>query len=227
MTVKALKKPIPYAGKEEKSTWRGEQKPRKLLQRNDRFTADILGELMPDVIAPRLKMPTKDALEKLASILEGWRIEYWRAQHIEPLQHKAAITSLDLLSTLMGLREKYSAINGAGNGILADRIETIDHAREAIGRLFNKWIAIEHSGDLTWHWLANVLPVDFATAIQTTNPTYKIGIGHAGPLARFIEKIVPLLTGEQPTVGTVATQLKDFRKKFLTDKQFGDRIPPP
>jgi hypothetical protein len=60
-----------YAGQEKKLA-RGPRKPRKLLRRNDCFTADILGMLMLDVVKPRLKMPTNEALEKLATILEHW-----------------------------------------------------------------------------------------------------------------------------------------------------------
>ncbi len=221
MTNKA--KLIRYAGREEKSTWRGgPRKPRKQLQRNDQFTADILDDLMPDIIEP-LKMPTREGLEKLASILEHRRGEYWRDQHIVPLEKNIARAAHDLLSTLEKLREKYDY----HGGYPPKKIETIDHARYAVGRLFNDWIAVEHSGNLTWRWLANVLPVDFANAIKTTNPMYKIRITPTCPLVRFLYSIVPLLTGEQPTEGTITTKLKDFKKNFLSGKQFGDRIPPP
>jgi len=210
---------IPYAGKEEKSTRRGGPRtPRETLQRNDRITADILGKLMPDVIEPRLKMPAKEALENLASILESWRGYYWRHDHIDQLENKVALAADELVSGLKELRE----ICGVPR-----KIGTIDQVSEAIDRLFNEGVAVEHSGKLTWHWLANVLPVDFATAIKTTNPRYKIGIGHTGPLVRFIVAIVPLLTGEHPTPGTIAVQLKNYKTKHLRGKQFGDRIPPP
>jgi hypothetical protein len=227
MTVKA--KIIPYAGREERSTSRGGPRtPRKQLGRNNRFTADIIEGVMLDVVKTRLKMPTKEALEKLASILESWRGQYWRSQHIDPLENEVALRADELFSTLKKLREMYRVQTGERVGsYLARKIEAIDHACGALIQLSNESIAIEHSGDLTWHWLANVLPVDFATAIQTTNQGYKIGIGHTGPLVRFIHAVVPLLTGEHPTEGTVALQLKNFRTKFLPGKQFGDRIPPP
>jgi hypothetical protein len=223
MTVKA--KPIRYAGWEEKSTWRGGPRtPRKKLERADRFTAPVLREMMLDVVKPRLKMPTDDALEKLASILEWWRPEYWRHQHVDPLETKVAGAAADLLAGLEELRQIYAA---NGDGYLRKRIDTIDGAVKAINRLYSESIAVEHSGNLTWQKLANVLPADFAEAIRSTNPQYKIGIGHKGPLARFIAKIASRLTGENPTPGAAATELKDFRRRFLRGKDFGDRLPSP
>jgi hypothetical protein len=124
---------IPYAGKEEESAWRGGPRtPRETLQRNNRITADILGKLMPDVIEPRLKMPAKEALENLASILESWRGHYWRHDHIDQLENKVALAADKLLSDLEELRE----ICGVPR-----KIETIDQVSKALDRLFNEGIA--------------------------------------------------------------------------------------
>jgi hypothetical protein len=44
--------------------------------------------------------------------------------------------------------------------------------------------------------------------MSPANPQLKLGLSHNGPLARFFAAIVPFLTGEHPTPGSVATQLK-------------------
>lgn len=223
MTVE--KKLIGYAGQEKKSAWRGgPRKPRNHLQRDERFTVDTLRELILPIIKPPMKMPTDEALNKLASILERWRGDYWSDQHIDPFEHAAARAAHGLLSSLNQLRTMYHA---HGSAWLTKRIKTIDLACEAVGRLFDESIAVEHGGKLTWRYLANALPADFATAMQTTNPKYKPRIGHEGPLTRFIASLAPLLTGEHPTPGAVATELKEFKSKYLNGKEFGDRIPPP
>ncbi len=117
-------KPIRYAGREEKAAWRGGPRtPREKLKRADRFTAPVLRELMLDVVKPRLKMPTDEALEKLASILEGWRPEYWKHQHVEPLEKKVAAAAADLLAGLTELRQIYAAVGGA---YLWKKIESVD-----------------------------------------------------------------------------------------------------
>lgn len=214
-----------FAGQEEKSTRRGGPRIRRdKLDRHNRFTAHALRETMVDVVKPKLNMPTEDALRVLASRLERLREDYWRHQYTDPLETQIASSAESLLSSLKELRHMYGVLE---NRYLAQKVEAIDRAREAVSRLFAESIAVEHIGRLPWHHLANVLPSDFETAIQTTNPGYKLGVGHEGPLARFIAAVAPRLTGEHPTPLSVTAELKKFKKKFLTGKQFGDRIPLP
>jgi hypothetical protein len=225
MIVKAPKKLNRYAGQEEKSTWRGGARTlRENLKRNRCFTAMSLRELLPGVLKSRLKMPTDAALQKLASTLEFHRGQYWRNQNAEQLEKKVAVSADNLLSALKELGENYA---DHGSESLKKKIGKIDQVTEAINQLFNESIAVEHYGNTTWRFLANVLPAYFAEAIQTTNPEYKIKISSVSAIVRFIHKIAPLLTGEHPTPGTITTELKEFKKKFLAGKQFGDRIAPP
>jgi hypothetical protein len=71
----------------------------------------------------------------------------------------------------------------------------------------------------------DALPIDFERAMLSTNPSFKAGIGHSGPLTRFIAAIAPILTGERPTSDSVATLLKK-RKKFLGGKIAPDEFSP-
>lgn len=64
--------------------------------------------------------------------------------------------------------------------------------------------------------LANALVLDFINAIKPANPTLDLGIGHEGPIARYIAAVVPLITGETPPATSVATKLKKLRSESET-----------
>jgi hypothetical protein len=211
--VKAGRKPIPIAGKEAQ-TRRGARKPRKLLAVQECVTPRTLRRLLTDhVVSDRIGMPNEEALEKLASILESWRGDYLRHQHIEPLQTEVADEAGKLSRALEGLRNIYASQISDSSGLLRNKIEAIDRALASLGGLYGESVAVEHKGNLTWKFLAEVLPIDFTEAIHSTNPRCRIGIGHKGPLVRFIAALSPYLTGEQPTPGSVATQLKRLKRE--------------
>jgi hypothetical protein len=44
--------------------------------------------------------------------------------------------------------------------------------------------------------------------MRPANPNIKIGLGHGGPLGRFIGAVVPMLTGEVPSADSVSAELK-------------------
>jgi hypothetical protein len=218
-----------YAGNEGKSTRTrgpsGPRPPRQTLRREDRFTGASLQKLMQDhhVIKPPMKMPSAAALEKLASILERWRGDYWHHQHIAPLEKEIADGAGKMFPALEKLRKIYEDRSDIPADI-AKKVDAINQALVSIARLYTKSIAVEHGGSLNWGYLNNAWPVDFANAIQTTNPNYKIGIGHTGPLVRFITAVTPCLTGESTTPESVATQLKGFLKLY-PGHIFGQPLP--
>jgi hypothetical protein len=228
MTAKATKKLVRYVGKEGKSTRTrgpsGPRPPRQTVREEDRFTGASLQKMMQDhVIKAPMEMPSAAALEKLASILERWRGDYWNNQHIAPLEKEIADGAGKMFPALEKLRKIYEDRSDIPADI-AKKVDAINQALASITRLYNKSIAVEHHGSLNWDYLNNALPADFATAMQTTNPNYEIGIGHTGPLVRFIAAVAPYLTGESTTPGSVATQLKAFRDLY-PGHIFGQPLP--
>lgn len=168
------------------------------------------------VLKQKLRMPDDAALDKLASILEGWRLHFLGEQSLNPLRHKTHLAATDLAEALKRQREIYvKGITETHAQFLRDNVETIDCALSSLNGIWLAGMAVEYVGsfDPHWKWLADdALPGDFATAIQSTNPNVKLGIGHTGPLARFISAVVPHLTGEKPSAQSVATQLKAIKR---------------
>jgi hypothetical protein len=171
-------------------------------------------------------MPGDAEIAELARILNGWQAHYLIEQNTRPLRELqrdacAALTALaDVFRQLRVLTARFEA-NAVQDqappailAILRKRLAEIDAARDFIAAAegFSVWEDPSLPPDC-WQWLAHVLPIDFENAMHSTNPNYKTRISHNGPLPRFIAAVVPLLTGEHPSVESVATQLKTFRKK--------------
>jgi hypothetical protein len=195
----------------------------------ERITQEALRELFTtQVIRFPLAMPADADLIELARILEGWRLIFHseKALHHRHDLQREAFTAFEILeeavSKIAELDEATfgSAIReGAPQSVLVElakrKQKTTDiHARtERIGSMLRQADG-EGLGTGGWKWLADVLPEDFVNAMKPTNPTFEPGLGHTGPVARFIAAVAPMLTGEHPTANSVATQLKIRRKMF-------------
>lgn len=61
--------------------------------------------------------------------------------------------------------------------------------------------------------LGDSLKVSFISAMQTTNPDFKVGRSNTGPFPRFIKAVAPLITGDiLPSVEAAAKQILVRRK---------------
>jgi hypothetical protein len=199
------------------------RKPRELLSDASPFTVEMLRELLArDVLGKKLKTPADAEIEELARILSFWRSHYREGQTYRPLNQrkKKARDALAALKDSYAIlkddtqRHLASAIEGAApSGVL----EMLGRQLDEIGAT-EKFIAIAENysviADLAnyvgerWPTVAGVLIEDFHNAMLPANPQLKLAFSHNGPLARFFAAIVPFLTGERPTPGSVATQLK-------------------
>jgi hypothetical protein len=202
---------------------RGKRGPRASLRDEKEISAAMLCELMQEkVITGKLKMPSEEALVRLAAILEYWRQHYLAQQRIWPLEHEAHTAAAGLETALLKQREIY--VSGLATAVkykkphviefLHEKVAAIDGVLKSLAAIYHKSIAIERVGSLNpnWKWLAGALPGDLTNALQSTNPGLAVGIGHNGPLVRFIAAVVPYLTGERPTPASIATQLKNRRQ---------------
>jgi hypothetical protein len=209
-------------------------KPRKrparaILNEDSYFSIETLRDLLREkVLSDRLNMPSDDALAQLARVLERWRAHYVneqkRYQPLRELQNDARDSAEQLRAAVSVLKTATEEFHGTAVlesaslsvlNILKTRLAEIDDAQQFLDR-FERASILDDRGigaAIGWQWLAEVLPLDFKSAMTSTNQDFKAGIGHDGPLTRFIAAIVPNLTGEHPTSDSVATLLKARRNK--------------
>ena len=199
------------------------RKPRELLSDVSSFSVEMLRELLErDVLGRKLKMPADAEIEQLARVLNVWRSHYQVGQTYRPLNQrkKKARDAIAAFKTscaiLRGDAQRHltsATEDAAPSGVLmmlARRLDEIDG--------MEKWIAIAENSSVIadledyagerWLTVAGALIEDFHNAMSPANGQLKLGLSHDGRLARFFAAIVPFLTGEHPTPGSVATQLK-------------------
>ncbi len=183
----------------------------------------MLRELLKlHVLGKRLKMPADAEIEQLARVLNFWRSHYQEGQTFRPLNQRKRKAR----DALAALEDSCAILRDDTQRHLASAIEDAapSGALEMLGRRLDeigameKFVAITENysviADLEtyvgerWPTVAGALIEDFHNAMLPANPQLKLGFSHNGPLARFFAAIVPFLTGEHPTPGSVATQLK-------------------
>lgn len=178
----------------------------------------------------RLKMPSEAALARLAEILETWRLFYVAEQNLIKYRkaQRAALGALKALGDAAEIIEQINrefldaAITKAELKWITDalraRVAEVAEIREFMGRAQGFGALSDRGMGQTagWKWLAAALRGDFLAAMRSTNPNIGEGIGHAGPLPRFVAAIAPLLTGERPTIESVVTTLK-ARRAIVTE----------
>jgi hypothetical protein len=166
-----------------------------------------------------LKMPRSADLRNLAGILEYWRRCFKNVERVKQRSklQKTAMDALemakDAISRLLKIdRDREILVTRpTSDSQTADALAKVECALRSPG-ICN---ATTYEGrSAHWMLLINALPEDFATAMICTNPTFNPRkISETGPVARYIASVVPLITGEHPTVPSVATQLKKNRKR--------------
>jgi hypothetical protein len=201
---------------------KGKRPLRESLPDRPPFTLESLRQLLAEeVIRRQQTMPGDAEITELARILN-----YWQGRALKELQRDALAALATLANVFPRLRDLTKSFEAnavqdqappAILAILRKRLAEIDAARDFIAKAegFSVWNDPSDAPD-RWQWLAGVLPIDFENAMRSTNPNYTAGLSHNGPLARFIAAVVPSLTGQHPTPGSVATQLKKLRKLRTT-----------
>jgi hypothetical protein len=180
----------------------------------------------------QLRMPGDAELEKLARILEGWRLIFRNEQalrHRRALQEQAVAALKTANDVVRKIAEQDQAwlVNAVQNSAppgllrhLSDRVGAIYDVHANIERIAGSRALNEGAatyGSESWRWLATVLVEDFRNAMKAANPSAKFGRGHGGPAARFIAAVTPMLTGQEPKSSSVSTQLKRLARNKNPD----------
>jgi hypothetical protein len=177
------------------------------------ITADVLRELLEEkaVLKRDLKMPSSEALEELARTLERWRL----GLNNDEIQRRRAKLQKKATRELATAKDTISQLHQLGHMSFVPEIRDIERVRRSPGI----WNATCYTGkSAAWSVLASVLPKDFAIAVKSTNPTFKLGISGEGPTPRFVAAVAPLITGEHPTVASAAGIMKKARKAHGQDR---------
>jgi hypothetical protein len=179
-------------------------------------------ELTRALNVSRLKMPADAELKELARVLNGWH-EHYRVDQTYRALNQTRKQARDALATLKHScanlrkdtrRHVASAIEDAApdwvHKTLGRRLDEIGAIEKFLATAENYSVIADLDSLVGEHWLtvAGALIEDFHNAMSPANPQLKFGLSHNGPLARFFAAIVLFLTGEYPTPGSVATQLK-------------------
>lgn len=215
-----------------KAASRRPREKRRSLARDEIITAELLRTIFhKQVIKRPLKMPTDESLRKLAEILEHWRGFYWCDQVLRPLEIYIADTTRNLIDQMEILERAYRERDERPGVKPQDgdmkKLRALRSSRPALSQLSAAFTEMEGNGSLTWRWLSNALPTDFERTMCSNNPSYSVGLGHSGPLARFVAAILPHLTGESFKPESVATELKQFKLKWRLKEGLGPEFPVP
>ncbi|HQT83857.1 MAG: hypothetical protein B7Z58_01775 [Acidiphilium sp. 37-64-53] len=152
--------------------------------------------------------PDDDALADLARALNLWRLYYVEAEaarlhNAEIDQAEAAIATLR--ATLPGIMGRVRARAEAGDPFSAMQRPPLDALVAAIARrpVFERNPLPDQARD--WRWL---LQNDTLPAVLQRAAGRDMGVTtKGGPLARLIEKILPVMTGEARTATAIGNQL--------------------
>ncbi len=182
------------------------------------FTADLLRCLLADKVlaGPKgqraLNMPAEADLARLAGLLA----RYWRRLNQDAPIATAIASALDNLSAAMADFMRLRDLQAGP--LLGERraacVADHDAAIAALSSLMRAPVMrrpmTEGSG---WLHYTFALIGDLEAALRPRNPAIgKLGYSHTGPAARYIAAVAPLLTGETPSVQTVADKLRKKRK---------------
>jgi hypothetical protein len=170
-------------------------------------------------------MPHDADLDKLAGILEHWRLvleneeKLHRARGVLQQQASGKLKELsDIVSELVELDTSNLQAAAHGNappgllGVLRFRLADSERVCADVKGIGSHAELASYMLAMGWKSLADALPKVFINAMKPNNPRFSPGLSYTGPIARFIAAVAPMLTGEHPTRASVATQLKSRRR---------------
>lgn len=186
------------------------------------FHSAMLRKIIGEFLTDRYRPPRASDLEQLAIALNRIHTNYvlavtvWKASKPRADNIKAAVATLALFFE----ERRQACLEGH---ISAQVIENEKHLSD---RFFSFVEALERhdfqldmdAGLLTpdiegWRQIAEVVAGFFIAAMAPNNGGKILGRSNDGPLPQFVARVIPLITGEEPSVGNVANQLKDEARK--------------
>jgi hypothetical protein len=185
------------------------------------FTADNLRVILKEVLKGSQTLPAWGEMEGLAGSLNRTHATFAFAAATANQSKRTADKVRNALDVLMEFFEQrrracYPESGGGPNLQIVDREKRLHDRFDAFLQAFG-----EHDFDLNmdagllmphidhWHDVAGTIAGAFKAAMARANGPKNFGLSNDGPVPRFISAVVPLITGETPTVGAVGKYLKD------------------
>jgi hypothetical protein len=183
-----------------------------ILAPGDVFTPDDLRKIFKNTKG-RLVVPGDTEIANLSNVLNWWKRWFFAAQEAKLLNEKMkkAEEALATLREVMpAILEHHTKAADAGDPFAVWMAKAAREFSQAIpssqtAHFVNFESLPDHAKD--WRWLIKVLPIDYKKAMLSTNPNAKFGVSKKGPLAKFLEAVIPQITGERPTAVAIGTQL--------------------
>jgi len=193
------------------------------------FTVDELRAVIERTKRNEWAMPSDAEIENLASILRFWKQHFYSAQEARALNAKLAAAEAAIRTLIKIMPEVYEYRMKAANAgdpfskpmaksarkllVALDYSDIDPHWQPAVLSCLHRESVPEQVND--WRWLIKVLPVHYERAIRSANPSATVGRSKTGPLARFLEEVIPKITGEAPTATAIGNQF--IKKKTASD----------
>ena len=190
------------------------------------FTVANLRTLLRDtVLKGNQTMPSVAALHDLASILNSLRGLYAFLSKDTKDAKRRADKVRDAFSTIQEFFEERAEACGWTD---TPKVDTKTYAVEQA--LYNHFYSFmeafrDHPFDLDmdadviagylngWHSIAGKIACSFKGAMADTTNGAAFGLSNEGPIPRFVAAIIPIITGETPSIQAVGKWLKDEARK--------------
>ncbi|MDR3521372.1 MAG: hypothetical protein P4L54_07125 [Acidocella sp.] len=184
------------------------------------FTLDELRKVLEETKGD-LILPGDAEILKLANILTTWKQHFYAAQEARALNERlaAAESAIKTLREIMPEIYKYRAeAANAGDPFSKPMAKAARKLLVALDYPDKRplgqppVLSCVHRESLPeqvkdWRWLVNVLPIEYENLMRPANPTAIFGHSKTGPLACFLAKVIPRMTGETRTEAAIGTQL--------------------
>lgn len=204
----------------------GSKRKRRQVDFNDVITAEILQDVFVEKILPtpkgnaKWKVPTDEALAELAGMLERWRGWYLVAQEAQNMNRliakaeKAVETLRATVPEIWRIRrliraEAYSPeVDYDSEAKSAELVLAFCREKRTIEHFLTLARPEDHVSN--WHWMVTALSEPFTAAMSSSNNRFTFGVSPAGPFARFVAAVVPLVSGDKPSLQSVARRVMEY-----------------
>ena len=182
------------------------------------FTPILLRDIVGGFLTDRFTPPGLADLEPLARALNRIRGAYTFADTTANASKPAADKVRAAIETLTLFFEERKQFCASARGIAAQVIRDEEHLYNQFNNFAEALRAHDFQLDIDagllmptldgWRPIAEFIASAFIAAMERNNRGKKLGRSNDGPVAEFTSRVIPLITGEAPSVGNVARQLK-------------------
>ncbi len=196
---------------------------------NAPITAAILKELFRSqkIVCTGTRLPTAAAMEELAAETEWLRDSFEEGTLIarkaqENVEHALNVLMEQIPSIIeTNIRmADFRRKRGESTQAPDNQCDQLIRLRDAAQGVLSAGIGWGVFPDVQdWHDIAVPLSDSFRIAMRSSNPNLDLRLSNAGPVAKFLVGIIPLITGDTPDFPAVARHIQREAKSGNTKKK--------